>query len=122
VTELLAGFEAEWQGGYSASGEICSLDLKLAKVYAATICQPGAVWDFLIFCRSQAAEILKRHWQETLDLAAALDREGCLNGSQIDAVILTAGARADHAVEVARRTRMKEMEASAAAFMESLAG
>jgi hypothetical protein len=114
VTELLAGYEGERLGGSHAAGEVTSLDLKLARIYAATICQPGAVWDFLQFCRSQASAILKQHWEIVLELSAALDSKGCLNGAEIDAVILEAGARADLQDEKRRRAKMQEMEASAA--------
>jgi hypothetical protein len=94
VTELVAGFSAERQAGYAGDGEAGSTDLRLAKIYAATICQPGAINAYLEFARQQASEILKSYWHAVEAVARTLDARKTLAGADIDLLIFKAEGEA----------------------------
>ena len=120
VTELLAGHAAEREAGYLGD-DAGSTDLRLAGIYAATVCLPGSVPAYLDFCRAQAAAIFKTHWFAVFDLAAALDRHGTLDGPAIDQVIAMAVQGAALTAERQRRDAFKLAQERATLFMKEIA-
>jgi hypothetical protein len=116
----LAGHAAEKIAGYSGE-DTGSTDLRIAGIYAATVCLPGSVPAYLDFCRAQAAAILKTHWFAVFDLAAALDRHGTLDGPAIDQVIAMAVQGAALTAERQRRDAFKLAQERATLFMKEIA-
>lgn len=115
--ELLGGFAAERLGGYVADGEADSTDLRLARIYGGTVCSPGALSAFLDYCRAEAAEILRAHWPAIPAIAEMLDRRGTMTGAELDELIAEAEFQVSREAELARRTKMTEMAASAEKFL-----
>jgi hypothetical protein len=122
VVELVAGYMAERQAGHAGDGGAGSTDLQLARIYAATICQPGAINAYLEFARQQASEILKSYWPAVETLAQGLDCQGTMAGDAIDLVISRAEGEAAHCREMARQGEMADAACRAAAFLERFNG
>jgi hypothetical protein len=59
--ELLAGREAE-RIAFGTAALSSETDIALARIFAASICAPGAIDTYLGYAGSEAREILKRWW------------------------------------------------------------
>jgi hypothetical protein len=117
--ELLAGYACERIAGY-AGDEAGSVDLRIAEIFAGTVCSPGALSAFLDYCRAEATEILRAHWPAVPAVAEALDRNGTMTGAELDELIQEVEFQIARAAELGRRRKMTEMTASAEKFSKKI--
>lgn len=120
--ELLAGHEGERLRDPRAAFLSWETDLTLARLYASTICHPGAVAPYLHFAATEARAILKT-WRLPLDaLAEALEARRTLSGEMVDQILAAAVCEAAMRAEMARRQRMREAAQRAAIFLKEALG
>jgi hypothetical protein len=115
----LAGAEAERITGAKPDELACQTDLRLAEIYAGSICSPAAVPAFLEYSRQEARAILKTYLFTVQAVAASLETAGSLTCEEIDFAISDAIERSAAKAEKARRANMARMIESAAWFHAS---
>jgi hypothetical protein len=96
-------------------------DLQLAKIYAATICQPAAISAYLHFAAQEAKAILQTHWSAVDALAAALEGRQTLDGVTVDSIIAKAVQQDALELEWRRRQRRRDATERATIFLENCA-